>query len=197
VRAAGGLVIADEVQAGFCRTGKWWGFLHDDAVPDIVTLGKPMGAGHPLAAVVTTPAIAERFAESAGYFNTFGGNPVSAAVGKAVIDVIEDEGMEASVARVGSYTRAGLEGLKERHEIIGDVRGRGLFLSVDLVSDRTSREPDKAAAHRMVNLLKGEGVLLSAHGRHDNVLKIRPPMVFNEANADQLLSAMDRCFSRL
>ncbi len=197
VRAAGGLVIADEVQAGFCRTGKWWGFAHDDAIPDIVTLGKPMGAGHPLAAVVTTPAIAAQFAASAGYFNTFGGNPVSAAVGKTVIEVIEDEGIEASVGRVGAYTRAGLNELKSRYEMIGDIRGRGLFLSVDLVSDPETKAPDKAAAHHMVNQLKAEGVLLSAHGRHDNVLKIRPPMVFDEANADQLLTALDTCFGRI
>jgi len=197
VRETGGLVIADEVQAGFCRTGKWWGFAHDTAIPDIVTLGKPMGGGHPLAAVVTTPAIAEQFAANSGYFNTFGGNPVSAAVGKAVIDVIEQEELEASVARVGAYTRAGLEQLKEKYELIGDVRGRGLFQSVDLVDDRDLKTPDKEAAAHMANLMKREGVLISTHGRYDNVLKIRPPMVFNQENADQLLGALDTCFRKL
>jgi 4-aminobutyrate aminotransferase-like enzyme len=197
VRAAGGLVIADEVQAGFCRTGKWWGFAHDTAVPDIVTLGKPMGAGHPLAAVVTTPAIAEAFAASARYFNTFGGNPVSAAVGKAVIEVIENEGLEAGVARVGAYARAGLEKLQEKIEMIGDVRGRGLFLSVDLVTDREQKTPAPEAARCIANLMKQQGVLLSTHGRYDNVLKIRPPMVFSEANADQLLAALATCFDKL
>lgn len=197
VRSAGGLVIADEVQAGFCRTGKWWGFAHDEAVPDIVTLGKPMGGGHPLAAVVTTPDIAARFAASAGYFNTFGGNPVSAAVGKAVIEVIEREELEASVARVGAYTRAGLESLAEKFELIGDVRGRGLFLSVDLVADRDLKTPAPDIAHRMVNLMKREGVLLSTHGRYGNVLKIRPPMVFSEDNADQLLASLEQCFRKV
>jgi len=197
VRSAGGLVIADEVQAGFCRTGKWWGFAHDEAVPDIVTLGKPMGGGHPLAAVVTTPAIAALFAGGAGYFNTFGGNPVSAAVGKAVIEVIEREELEASVARVGAYTRAGLESLGDKFELIGDVRGRGLFLSVDLVADRALKTPAADIAHRMVNLMKQEGVLLSSHGRYGNVLKIRPPMVFSQDNANQLLAALELCFGKV
>lgn len=197
VREAGALVIADEVQSGYCRTGKWWGFAHDDVVPDIVTLGKPMGGGHPLAAVVTTPAIAEKYAASADYFNTFGGNPVSAAVGKAVIEVIDREELEENVARVGAYTRAGLEELQEKTGIIGDVRGRGLFLSLDLVTDRDLKTPAPEAARRMANLMKNEGVLLSKHGRYDNTLKIRPPMVFSEDNADQLLAALAVCFAKL
>jgi 4-aminobutyrate aminotransferase-like enzyme len=195
VREAGGLVIADEVQSGFCRTGKWWGFAHDDVVPDIVTLGKPMGAGHPLAAVVTTPEIAARFAAESGYFNTFGGNPVSAAVGKAVIDVIDNENILENVERVGAFTRAGLEQLQEKHEVIGDVRGRGLFLSIDLVKDRSLKTPDPDAARQMANMMKDQGVLLSTHGRYDNTLKIRPPMVFSRDNAEQLLAALDVCFS--
>jgi 4-aminobutyrate aminotransferase-like enzyme len=195
VREAGGLVIADEVQSGFCRTGKWWGFAHDDVVPDIVTLGKPMGAGHPLAAVVTTPDIAAKFAAGAGYFNTFGGNPVSAAVGKAVIDVIDEEGIQENVERVGAFTRAGLEKLQKKHEVIGDVRGRGLFLSIDLVKDRSLKTPDPDAARQMANSMKDQGVLLSTHGRYENTLKIRPPMVFSRDNAEQLLAALDVCFS--
>jgi 4-aminobutyrate aminotransferase-like enzyme len=197
VREAGGLVIADEVQSGYCRTGKWWGFAHDDVVPDIVTLGKPIGAGHPLAAVVTTPEIAEKFAASGHYFNTFGGNPVSAAVGKAVIEVIDREELEANVASVGAYTRAGLENLQHKYEVIGDVRGRGLFLSLDLVKDRALKTPAPEAARHMANLMKNEGVLLSRHGRYDNALKIRPPMVFSRDNADQLLAALDLCFAQL
>lgn len=198
VRAAGGLVIADEVQSGFCRTGEhWWGFEHDTVVPDIVTLGKPMGAGHPLAAVVTTPEIAARFAATSDYFNTFGGNPVSAAVGKAVIDVIDDEGLLGNVTRVGAYVKMGLKRLQDRHDIIGDVRGRGLFLSVDLVKDRTLKTPDAEAARKMANLMKDAGVLLSTHGRYHNVLKIRPPMVFSEDNADQLLGALEACFGKI
>ena len=198
VREAGGLVIADEVQAGYCRTGNyWWGFQHDSAVPDIVTLGKPMGAGHPLAAVVTTPDIAARFAARFGYFNTFGGNPVSAAVGKAVIDVIDGESLLENVTRVGAYTKAGLQKLQDQYDIIGDVRGRGLFLGVDLVKDRASKTPDSNTARQMANLMKDEGVLLSTHGRYQNTLKIRPPMVFSKENAEQLLATLEACFSRL
>lgn len=198
VRDAGGLVIADEVQAGYCRTGHhWWGFQHDSAVPDIVTLGKPMGAGHPLAAVVTTPDIAARFAASFDYFNTVGGNPVSAAAGKAVLDIIETENLLENVTRVGAYTKAGLQQLQDQYEVIGDVRGRGLFLSVELVQDRVAKTPDASAARRMANLMKDEGVLIATHGRYENTLKIRPPMVFSKENADQLLATLDVCFSRL
>ncbi len=197
VREAGGLVIADEVQSGYCRTGKWWGFAHDDVVPDIVTLGKPMGAGHPLAAVVTTPEIAAEFASKSSYFNTFGGNPVSTAIGKAVIDVIDAENILENVDRVGAYTRAGLEKLLEKYDVIGDVRGRGLFLGMDLVKDRALKTPDEVAAQQMANLMKDAGVILSTHGRYKNTLKIRPPMVFNQDNADQLLAALDVCFSKL
>jgi 4-aminobutyrate aminotransferase-like enzyme len=197
VREAGGLVIADEVQSGYCRTGKWWGFAHDNMVPDIVTLGKPMGAGHPLAAVVTTPEIAEKFASKSSYFNTFGGNPVSTAVGKAVIDVIDAENILENVASVGAYTRTGLEKLLEKYDNIGDVRGRGLFLSMELVKDRALKTPDEITARQMANLMKDEGVILSTHGRYENTLKIRPPMIFNQENADQLLTALDVCFSKL
>ena len=197
VRASGGLVIADEVQSGYCRTGKWWGFSHDEVVPDIVTLGKPMGAGHPLSAVVTTAEIAEKFAASSDYFNTFGGNPVSTAVGKAVIDVIDREDILGNVVSVGAYTRTGLEKLQEKYEVIGDVRGRGLFLGLDLVKDRLSKTPDAEAARCMANIMKDEGVLLSKHGRYDNTLKIRPPMVFSRDHAEQLLAALDVCFGKL
>ena len=198
VREAGGLVIADEVQAGYCRTGKhWWGFQHDDVIPDIVALGKPMGAGHPLAAVVTTPEIAASFAKHSDYFNTFGGNPVSAAVGQSVIDVIDGENLLENVTRVGVYTKAGLKKLQDQYDIIGNVRGLGLFLSVDLVRDRATKEPDAEAANQIANFMKTEGVLISTHGRYDNVLKIRPPMVFSNENADQLIASLNRCFQRL
>jgi 4-aminobutyrate aminotransferase-like enzyme len=197
VRDAGGLVIADEVQSGFCRTGLWWGFAHDDVVPDIVTLGKPMGAGHPLAAVVTTPEIAAKFATESSYFNTFGGNPVSTVVGKTVIEVIDRENILENVATVGAYTRMGLEKLMDKYDVIGDIRGRGLFLSMELVKDRALKTPDAITAHQMANLMKDEGVILSTHGRYDNTLKIRPPMIFDQGNADQLLTALDVCFSKL
>ncbi len=196
-REAGGLVIMDEVQGGYCRTGKWWGFSHDDVVPDIVTLGKPMGGGHPIAAVVTSYEIAEKFAGKSTYFNTFGGNPVSAAAGNAVIDVIDREHILESVAETGAYTLAGLEKLKEKHEIIGDARGRGLFLGLELVKDRASKTPDKESARKLVNMMKDEGVLVSTFGRHSNAIKMRPPLVFNRDNADQLIAALDKCISRL
>jgi 4-aminobutyrate aminotransferase-like enzyme len=197
VREAGGLVIADEVQSGYCRTGKWWGFDHDQVVPDIVTLGKPMGAGHPLAAVVTTPEIAAKFANKTTYFNTFGGNPVSAAIGKAVIEVIDSEGLLENVANVGAYTRTGLDKLMDKFPVIGDVRGRGLFLSIELVKDRQSKTPDVEATNKIANLMKDEGVILSTHGRYENSLKIRPPLVFNQDNADQLLAALEVCFNQI
>jgi len=198
VRDAGGLVIVDEVQAGYCRTGKyWWGFEHDGVVPDIVTLGKPMGDGHPLAAVVTTPEIAAIIADRFTYFNTFGGNPVSAAVGTAVIDVIDRENILENVTSVGAFTKKGLHKLADKYDVIGDVRGRGLFLSVELVSDPEAKTPDANAARRMANMMKDEGVLISTHGRYGNVLKIRPPMVFSRENANQLLAALDGCLGRL
>jgi len=191
VRAAGGLAVADEVQSGLCRLGDhWWGFQDSGVVPDIVTMGKPLGDGHPLAAVVTTPDIAAAFARRYGYFNTFGGNPVSAAVGLAVLDVIEDEGLLARVGETGRYLHAGLQQLADRHEVIGDVRGKGLFHGVELVRDRASREPAADAAAAIREHLRRHGVLLGTTGPFDNVLKIRPPLVFGREHADVLLAAL-------
>jgi len=192
VRAAGGLCIADEVQAGLSRTGKDWGFEHYNVIPDIVTLGKPMGDGHPVAAVVTTPEIAESFARSSFYFNTFGGNPVSAAVGKAVLEVIRDEDITNQVEKTGSYLRQQLEELAERHTVIGNVRGKGLFLGIELVSDRDTKEPANDIARNLPDRLREEGILIGLSGRLGNVLKIRPPLVFSRENADFLVSALDR-----
>ncbi len=198
VHKAGGLTIADEVQSGFCRTGDhYWGFEHYDVIPDIVTMGKPMGAGHPLAAVVTTPEIAAKFAEQYGYFNTFGGNPVSTAVGLAVLDVIKDEHILDNVTKVGAYLKHGLEALAEKYDLIGDVRGKGLFLSVDIVKSRDSKEPDSETAKKLANMMRDEGVLVSTHGRYDCSIKIRPPMVFSQENADLLIATLDSCFANL
>ena len=192
VRAAGGLCVADEVQAGFGRTGDhFWGFGDQDAVPDIVTLGKPIGNGHPLAAVITTPAIAERFAAGRYYFNTFGGNPVACAAGLAVLDVLDRERLVENARLVGAGLRGHLDELAARHALIGDVRGRGLFFGVDLVRDRETREPDADAAHAVMNELRRRGVLVGRTGRHANVLKIRPPLVFSRANADKLATTLD------
>jgi 4-aminobutyrate aminotransferase-like enzyme len=191
VRAAGGLAVADEVQSGLCRLGEhYWGFQDSGVIPDIVTMGKPLGDGHPLAAVVTTPEIAATFARRYGYFNTFGGNPVSAAVGLAVLDVIEDEGILQHVHATGSFLRQGLEDLAEQCEQVGDVRGKGLFYGVELVRERASRQPDAVAAARIREHLRENGVLLGTSGPHDNVLKIRPPLVFGREHAALLLDRL-------
>jgi 4-aminobutyrate aminotransferase-like enzyme len=196
VRARGGLLLADEVQAGYCRLGRnFWGHTNYDVVPDIVTIGKPMGAGHPVAAVVTTPAIAAEFAARRNYFNTFGGNPVSAAVALAVLDVIEDEGLLANAGTTGELLGAGLRELATRHEIIGHVQGSGLFWGLDLVVDRATREPVAYAdAKRIATALRHRGILAGVTGRYTNVLKIRPPLVFRPDHVDILLSGLDALF---
>jgi 4-aminobutyrate aminotransferase-like enzyme/Ser/Thr protein kinase RdoA (MazF antagonist) len=196
-RAAGALCIADEVQCGFGRVGEhMWAFEHHGVVPDIVTLGKPIGNGHPIGAVVTTPEIARRFRTGMEYFNTFGGNPVSCAAALAVLDVVEDERLMTNAARVGGYLRERLTALGERHPAVGDVRGRGLFLGVDLVADRGRRDPDPALAKRVVEAAKRDGVLLSTDGPGDNVLKIKPPLVLGEHQASHAADAIDRALTR-
>jgi len=193
VRAAGGLIIADEVQSGLCRLGDhYWGFEDSGVVPDIVTMGKPMGAGHPLAIVVTTPQIASEFAKKAHYFNTFGGNPVSASVGKAVLEVVEREDILANVKRTGEHFKKGLEALADKHELIGDVRGKGLFLGVELVENRSDKKPAKAIAANIVEKMRESGVLISTTGQFDNVLKFRPPLVFAREHADLALERLDQ-----
>ena len=198
IREAGGVFIADEVQPGFGRTGAgMWGFSRHGVVPDIVTMGKPMGNGHPLAGMVARPDILETFGKRTRYFNTFGGNPVSCAVGMAVLDVIEQEGLIANARDVGVYFQRGLRDLSQRYEIIGDIRGVGLFIGVELVTDRATRTPATDATSRLVNGLREKRVLISAAGPHANVLKIRPPLVFSRANADQFLSAMDETLAAI
>ena len=193
VRSAGGLVVADEVQAGHCRTGDWWGFEAYDIVPDIVTMGKPAGNGHPLAVVATTPEIARRFASRGSYFNTFGGNPVSAAAGLAVLDVLEEENMAARVSDCGCHFRHALEGLASKQPMIGAVKGRGLFLGLDLVADPESRQPASAdVLRRITTRLMQEGILTASTGRYGNVLKIRPPLPFDRSHADTAVSAIAR-----
>jgi len=196
VRAAGGLCIADEVQTGFGRVGEaMWAFELQEAVPDIVTLGKPIGNGHPMAAVVTTRGIAEAFANGMEYFNSFGGNPVSCAVGMAVLDVIEDEGLREQARASGQYLRARLVELAGRHPLIGDVRGRGMFIGVELVKDRATLDPAADAADRVVNRLREDGVLLSTDGPYDNVLKLKPPLSFGAPEADLLCEKLDQALS--
>jgi 4-aminobutyrate aminotransferase-like enzyme len=193
VRSAGGLVIADEVQVGFGRVGPdFWGFAAQGLVPDVVTVGKPAGDGHPLAAVVTTPEIASAFANGMEYFNTFGGNPVSAAIGNAVLDVIEAERLPQNAERLGRRIRAGALNLAAQHELIGDVRGLGLYLGIELVRDRETLEPADAEAAYVVERMRLLGVLVGLDGPFHNVLKIKPPLVWTDADADRLLGTLDR-----
>jgi len=193
VRAAGGVCLADEVQVGFGRVGEhFWAFERQGVVPDIVTMGKPMGNGHPMGAVVTTPEIAASFVNGMEYFNTFGGNPVSCAIALAVLDVIADEKLQENARRVGGFLLDGLRELQQRHDAIGDVRGCGLFLGVELVRDRAARTPDRPKAKAVVEAMKARHVLLSTEGPDDNVLKIKPPIVFSQANAEEFLDKLDQ-----
>ncbi|MEJ2216315.1 MAG: aminotransferase class III-fold pyridoxal phosphate-dependent enzyme [Gemmatimonadota bacterium] len=193
VRAAGGVCVADEVQTGLGRVGSHvWAFETQGVVPDIVTMGKPIGNGHPLAAVVTTPEIAASFDNGMEYFNTFGGNPVSCAVGLAVLDVMEEEGLQARASGVGEHFMAGLRGLMDRHALIGDVRGLGLFIGVELVLDRDTREPATLHTEALIERMRDHGILLSTDGPDGNVLKIKPPLQFSEADAERVVATLDR-----
>jgi 4-aminobutyrate aminotransferase-like enzyme len=195
-RNAGAVCIADEVQVGFGRVGtRFWGFQTQGVVPDIVTMGKPIGNGHPLGAVVTTPQIAAAFANGMEYFNTFGGNPVSCEIGLAVLDVIEDERLQDRALRVGGRLKKGLQRLAERHPIVGDVRGLGLFLGIELVLDREGRAPAAREAAYVVERMKGHGILLSTDGPDHNVIKMKPPLAFSKADADRAIEAYDRVLS--
>lgn len=192
VRAAGGVFVADEVQSGFGRTGHdFWGFQGHGVVPDIVTMGKPMGNGHPVSAVVTSAEVIEPFEHKARYFNTFGGNPVSCAAASAVLEVIEAESLQQNAAKVGGYLNEGLNQLAGRHEAIGDIRGSGFFIGIDIVSDRKNRTADGAWAKKIVDGLRQRGVLAGLDGPHNNVVKMRPPMVFDLDHADLLLRRLD------
>ena len=197
VRATGGICIADEVQIGFGRMGtNFWGFETENVVPDIVTMGKSMGNGHPLSAVVTTKKIADLFDNGMEYFNSFGGNPVSCAVGHAVLNVIKDEELQKNALDVGIYLKERLNDLKEQFPIIGDVRGRGLFLGVELVKNENLL-PAKTEAHSIVNQMKENNILLSIDGPDHNVIKIKPPLVFNKENADELVLTFSKVLSNI
>ena len=192
IRETGGVFIADEVQAGLARSGDaMWGFQRHGVVPDIVTMGKPLGAGHPLAGIAVRPDVLAAFARESRYFNTFGGNPVAMAAGSAVLDVIEREGLLANAQAVGGHLRDGLRELAAKHPLIGDVRGAGLFVGVELVTDRATKAPATAKTARVVNAMRERGVLLSSTGPHANTLKIRPPLVFSRRDADLLISTLD------
>lgn len=197
VRAAGGLCIADEVQTGFGRTGThFWGFETQGVIPDIVTMAKGIGNGCPLAAVVTTPEIASVLSKRI-HFNTFGGNPVVSAMGKAVLEVIEKDNLQANSLKLGEYIIAGLEKLKQKHAIIGDVRGKGLMLAIEMVKDRETKEPAKAECAQVLETARDLGLLLGKGGLSGQTIRFAPPMCITHADADFLLEVLDTAFSSL
>jgi alanine-glyoxylate transaminase/(R)-3-amino-2-methylpropionate-pyruvate transaminase len=192
VHAAGGVCIADEVQTGFGRTGThYWGFETQGVIPDIVTMAKGIGNGCPLGAVVTTPKIAATLAART-HFNTFGGNPVVSAQALAVLDVIEREKLQENALRIGNRILAGLNKLKEKHNIIGDVRGKGLLLGIELVKDRQSKEPAREECAQVVEIAREMGLLLGKGGLWGQTVRFSPPMCVNEQDADFLLEVLDR-----
>ena len=198
VRATGGVCIADEVQTGYGRLGDhFWGFEYYGVVPDIVVLGKPIGNGHPLGAVVTTPEIARSFDNGMEFFSTFGGSTVSSAIGLAVLDVVLSENLQHHALEVGRYLLGRLQELKGRHALIGEVRGAGLFLGLELVTDRESLAPATSEAALIANRMRERGVLLGTEGPHHNVLKIRPPLPFTAQDAGQLVETLDAVLAGL
>ncbi|MCE9629881.1 MAG: aminotransferase class III-fold pyridoxal phosphate-dependent enzyme [Planctomycetia bacterium] len=197
VHAAGGLCIADEVQSGFARTGShFWGFETQGVIPDIVTMAKGIGNGAALAAVVTTPEIAQALT-SRIHFNTFGGNPVTCTQGRAVLQVIDEDGIQANAARIGGKLKTGFEALARKHDLIGDVRGLGLMLGIELVKNRGTKEPAKEACMRVFEACRDLGLLIGKGGLHGNVLRIKPPMCLSEADAGFMLDVLDAAFQGL
>lgn len=198
VRKAGGVFVADEVQSGFGRTGdKLWGYQRHGIDPDIVTMGKPMGNGFPVAGIAVSPDLVNGFGHDMRYFNTFGGNTVAIAAAQATFDVIREEELVQNASQVGKIILDGLKSIASRYDQIGDVRGSGLYIGVEIVKDRATKEPDAASAGAVVNALRERRVLISATGFHANTLKIRPPLVFSEANADRLLTEIEATFAAL
>ncbi|HEY0275759.1 MAG TPA: aspartate aminotransferase family protein [Paenirhodobacter sp.] len=198
VRAAGGLFVADEVQSGFARSGdRFWGFQRHGIDPDIVTMGKPMGNGYPVAGIAVVHDVVESFGRDTRYFNTFGGNGVAIAAAQATLDVLREDNVQANVGRIGTLLRDRLSTLATRFGAMGDVRGAGLYIGVEMVTDPDSRTPDAAAAARIVNGLRARRVLISATGPNANVLKIRPPLVFSEADADLLLAETEAVLTEI
>jgi 4-aminobutyrate aminotransferase-like enzyme len=190
IRDGGGLFIADEVQPGFARTGEaMWGFMRHGVVPDMVVMGKPMGNGFPMGGVAVRPELLAEFGSRNGYFNTFGGNPVAAEAGLAVLDTIAAEGLRQNACDTGTYLRDGLAAVGKTHPAIGDVRGAGLYIGVELVRDRETRAPARDTAERIVNAMRERNVLIGTAGKFGNTLKIRPPLVFRREHADIFLEA--------
>lgn len=196
IKQAGGLFIADEVQPGFGRTGEhMWGFQRHDVMPDIVTLGKPMGNGQPIAGLLATADVLAEFGQRSRYFNTFAGNTVSCAAAVAVLKTIEKDGLIAHARHVGKVLLDGISALSARHPAIGDVRGAGLFVGVELVADRKTRTPDRGLTNQVVNLMRQKGVLISACAKGHNVLKIRPPLILTEEQAGRVIEVLDQALT--
>ena len=197
VRDSGGVVILDEVQAGFGRTGTWWGYELSNVSPDIAVMGKPMGSGLPVSGVVATEEISDSFHEKAFYFNTTAATPLQAAVGGTVIDIIQDEGLIENAEKIGGYLKVELLKIKDDFDYLGDIRGPGLFIGLDIVDNKEDKNPDREKAIEIVEILKGKGVLISNAGQYRNVLKLRPPLVFDSSHADLLLNELRASFKEV
>ena len=194
VRDSGGVLILDEVQAGFGRTGTWWGYQLSNVSPDIAVMGKPMGSGLPVSGVIATEEISDTFHEKAFYFNTTAATPLQAAVAGTVIDIIQDEGLVENAEKIGGYLKTELLKIKDDFDYLGDVRGPGLFIGLDIVDNKEDKNPDKEKAIEIVEILKSKGVLISNAGQYRNVLKLRPPLVFDIDNANFLLDTLNQAF---
>ena len=194
VRDYGGVLILDEVQAGFGRTGTWWGYQLSNVSPDIAVMGKPMGSGLPVSGVIATEEISNTFHEKAFYFNTTAATPLQAAVAGTVIDIIQDEGLIENAEKIGGYLKTELLKIKDDFDYLGDVRGPGLFIGLDIVDNKEDKNPDREKAIEIVEILKNKGVLISNAGQYRNVLKLRPPLVFDLDNANLLLETLNQVF---
>jgi len=197
VRDSGGVLILDEVQAGFGRTGTWWGYQLSNVSPDIAVMGKPMGSGLPVSGVIATEEISDTFHEKAFYFNTTAATPLQAAVAGTVIDIIQDEGLVENAEKIGGYLKTELLKIKDDFDYLGDVRGPGLFIGLDIVDNKEDKNPDREKAIEIVEILKSKGVLISNAGQYRNVLKLRPPLVFDSSHADFLLDELRASFKEV
>jgi 4-aminobutyrate aminotransferase-like enzyme len=198
IRAAGGICIADEVQTGLGRLGDYYfGFEHQGALPDIVVMGKPIGNGHPLGVLVTTKAIADSFAQGPEFFSTFGGSNLSCRIGKEVLDIVDDEGLQANAKAMGDRLMTGLKALEAKYEVVGDVRGMGLFVGVELIKDAETREEGTEISSYVKNRMRAHRILLGSEGPKDNILKIRPPLSVDSEGIDMILDALDQILSEV
>jgi 4-aminobutyrate aminotransferase-like enzyme len=198
IRAAGGVCIADEVQTGLGRLGDYYfGFEHQGALPDIVVMGKPIGNGHPLGVLVTTKAIADSFAQGPEFFSTFGGSTLSCRIGKEVLDIVDDEGLQANAKAMGDRLMSGLKALEAKYEVVGDVRGMGLFVGVELITDAATRTEGTAIASYVKNRMRAHRILLGSEGPKDNILKIRPPLTVDAEGIDMILDALDQILAEV